>query len=170
MVEENISQEFRPKNIDETRNYFIEVINQNELVSKKYKKSCTTINYIEHLLILASVVLGCISISAFAFLVGIPIGITISAVGLKICLITAGTENYKSIIKKKREKHDEIVLLTKTKLNTTEVLFSRALNDLYIIHDEFVLVNNLLREYNNMKEEFFIKYFDLFTKQCCRVV
>ena len=46
-------------------------------------------NYIEHLLILSSTVTGCISISAFASLVGIPIGITSSAIGLKICAITA---------------------------------------------------------------------------------
>ena len=37
MVEENISQEFRLKNIDETRNYLIEEIKQNQLVSKKHK-------------------------------------------------------------------------------------------------------------------------------------
>ena len=38
MSEENISQEFWLKNIDETRNYFIEEINQNELMSKKHKE------------------------------------------------------------------------------------------------------------------------------------
>ena len=37
MSEENISQEFRLKNIDETKNYLIEEINQNESISKKYK-------------------------------------------------------------------------------------------------------------------------------------
>ena len=42
MAEENISQEFRLKDIDETRNYFIEEIKQNELMSKKRKKICTT--------------------------------------------------------------------------------------------------------------------------------
>ena len=45
MVEENISQEFRLKTIDETRNYFLEEIKQNELMSKKHKKVCTTLNY-----------------------------------------------------------------------------------------------------------------------------
>ena len=40
MNEENISQEFRLKNIYEARNYFIEEINQNELMSKKHKKVC----------------------------------------------------------------------------------------------------------------------------------
>ena len=39
-----MSQEFRLKNIDETRNYFIEKINRNELVSKKHKEVCTTLN------------------------------------------------------------------------------------------------------------------------------
>ena len=55
-------------------------------------------NYTEHLLILASTVTGCISIFAFASLVGIPIGITSLAIGLKICVITAGIKKYLSII------------------------------------------------------------------------
>ena len=75
MVEENISQEFRLKNIDETRNYLLEEIKQNELMSRKHKKVCLTVNYIEHFLILASTITGCISISAFTSLLGIPIGI-----------------------------------------------------------------------------------------------
>ena len=51
MVEENISQEFRLKNIDKTRNYFLEEIKQNELMSRKHKKVCTTLKYIEDFLI-----------------------------------------------------------------------------------------------------------------------
>ena len=46
MVEENVSQEFRLKNIDETRNYFLEEIEQKELMGRKHKKGCTTLNYI----------------------------------------------------------------------------------------------------------------------------
>ena len=84
MVEENISQEFRMKNIDETRNYLIEEINRNELISKKYKKVCTTLNYTEHSLILISTITGCVFASAFASLAGIPIEITTSAPALKI--------------------------------------------------------------------------------------
>ena len=145
MVEENISQEFRLKNIDETRNYLIEEINRNELMSKKHKKVCTTLNYIEHFLILGSTITGCVSISAFASLVGIPIGIASSTIGLKICVITAGIKKYKSIIKKKKKKHDKIVLLAKSKLNSIEVLISKALIDSVISHDEFVLINNVLK-------------------------
>ena len=47
------------------------------------KKVFTTLNYIEHLLILFFAVTGCVSISAFGSLVGIPIDITSSAGRLK---------------------------------------------------------------------------------------
>ena len=53
-------------------------------MSKKHKKLCATLNYIEHLLILASAVNGCVSISAFASFVCISASIASSAVGLKI--------------------------------------------------------------------------------------
>ena len=56
-------------------------------------------------------------------------------------------------LSKKEKIYDQIVLLGKTKLDTTEVLISKALIGLYISHDDFVSVNNLLREYNEMKEE-----------------
>ena len=58
-------------------------------MSKKHKKVSITLNCIEQFLILGSTITGCVSISAFASLVGIPIGITSSAAVLKICVITA---------------------------------------------------------------------------------
>ena len=58
MSEENISQEFRLKNIHETRNYFLEEIKQNELITKQQKRFYTTLNYIEHFLVLASTIWG----------------------------------------------------------------------------------------------------------------
>ena len=96
-------------------------------MSKKLKKVSTSLNYIEHFLILASTITGCISISAFTSLIGIPVGITSSAIGLKICAIAAGIKKYKSIHKKKKKKHDKIVLLAKSKLNGINVLISKAL-------------------------------------------
>ena len=58
-------------------------------MSRNHKKVFTTLSYFKHFLILASAVTGCISISAFASLLGIPIGIARSEIGLKICAITA---------------------------------------------------------------------------------
>ena len=51
MSKENTNQEFRLKNIDETRNFLIEEINENELISKKHKTVYRVLNYIKHLLI-----------------------------------------------------------------------------------------------------------------------
>ena len=53
---------------------------------------------------------------------------------------------------KKKKKHNQIVLLGKDKINTIEVLISKSLIDSYISHEEFVSVNNVLRENNETKK------------------
>ena len=60
---------------------------------------------------------------------------------------------FKSIIKNKKKKHDKIVLLAKPRLNSIEVLISKALMDSNISHEGFVLINNVLKEYDDMKKE-----------------
>ena len=77
MFEENMSQEFKLKTVDEIRNSLNEEVNRNELMSKRHKKVCRDLNYVNHLL-------AC------------------SVIGLKICGITPGVKKYKSIIKKKK--------------------------------------------------------------------
>ena len=67
----------------------------------KHKKVCTSLNFIEHFLNLASTIAGYVSISAFSSLVSISIGLTSSATGLKICAITAAIKKYKSLEKGK---------------------------------------------------------------------
>ena len=68
---------------------------------------------------------------------GVLIGIRSSAKGLKFCVITVGIKKCKSIIKKNKKKHNKIVLLAKSKLNTTEVLIYRTLIDSNIGHNSF---------------------------------
>ena len=107
------------------------------------------------MLILASAFTGCVSIFTFASLVCVPAGITSSAIKLKIYAIPAGIKKYKSIIKKKKEKrkkHNKLSVVRK-KLDTIEFLISYSLMDSHISHDEFVSVNNVFREYNEIKEE-----------------
>ena len=72
---------------------------------------------------------------------------------LKICAITAANEKYKPIIKKKKRKHDKIVLLAESKLNCIGIFTSKTLIGSVISHDEFALINNVLKEYNEMKTE-----------------
>ena len=153
MPEENINEEFRLKRIDEIRNYIIEEINRNELMSKKHKNVSRVLNYIDHSLIAISIFTGCVSISAFASLVGFTIGTASSTIWLEICVITAGIKKYKLIIKKKKKKDDKIVLLAKLKLNNIEVLISKALIDWNITHDELAFINKVLRDVYDTKEE-----------------
>ena len=121
-------------------------------MSEKCKKTCKYLNYVEQLHVLTSTVTVCVSISAFASLVCVPVGVTSSAVGIEIYAITSGIKKYKSIIEKNNKKHDKTVLIGKDKLNAIEVLFTKSLINSHISHEDFVSVNNVLREYNEIKE------------------
>ena len=71
-------------------------------MNKKHKKVCKTLNCINHFLILASV---CVSTFTSNSFVSIPIGTTSSAIGLKICAMTAEVKKYKSILEKERRRN-----------------------------------------------------------------
>ena len=86
--------------------------------------------------------------------VDIPVGFASSVIKIKISVITTEIKKYKSIIKKTKKKHEKIVLLAKTKLNTIEVLLFKVLIYSSIIQDGFFSVNNVLKEYDNLKKEF----------------
>ena len=87
--------------------------------------------------ILSSRITGCVSISAFVSLVGIPIGITIFVIRLKICAISAVIKKYKSIIKRKKKKQDKTTFLSTSKMNRIEVVISKVLIDSVISPDDF---------------------------------
>ena len=59
----------------------------------------------------------------------------------------------KNTKEEKRKKHDKIEVFTKNKPNTIKILISKALIDSIINHDELILVNNMLREYDEIGEE-----------------
>ena len=88
--------------MDETRNYLIEEINQNELIIKKYKKLYIVSIYTEHLLIVISTITWSVTISDFASLIGSPTRHKSSARELKVCLTTAGIKKYVSWLKKRK--------------------------------------------------------------------
>ena len=125
------------------------------MTSKKHNKVCNTLSYIEPLLILTYAVTGYVSISSFAFLIGIPVGIARPGKEIEICAITSVIKKYKSIIKKKKKKQYKTVQFPKTKLNSIDV--SRDLIDSNNSHVDFFVINNMLREYDNVKKKIPIK-------------
>ena len=89
----------------------------------------------------------------FYFCFFFSIGITNSAIGVKFYVTATGIKKYKSRNTKKRKEYDKIVLLAKSNLNGIEVLISKTLIDSKISHDEFVLLNNVLKELYDMKKK-----------------
>ena len=123
--------------------YLLEEIKHNDLMTEKYKNTCKYLNCVGYLLILISRVTGWISINAFGSLACIPVGIQ-------------SLQELKGISqswRKKKKKHDKIVLLGKNRLNTIEVLITKALVNSYISHKELVSVNNVSREYIEIIEK-----------------
>ena len=72
---------------------------------------------------------------------------------MKICAIIEGIKKYQLIINRHKKKYGKVVFLGKDKLKSIELLISNAIIDSYISHDEFVSVNNMLREYDEIKEQ-----------------
>ena len=129
----------------------MEEIKHNDLRSEKHKKTSKYLHYVEHLFILASTSTNCVSVSAFTSLVCVPIGTASSAVGIKICAMITGIKIYKSIIKKKKK--SRMTQYYQGKLNIIEISISKSLINSHINDGEFVSVNNLLRECNEMKDK-----------------
>ena len=136
MIEE-ASPEFILKKSDERRNYLLDEIKHKDLMSEKYKKTRKYLNYVENLLIFSSANTGRVSTSAFVTLVCIPVSITSSSEGIKLCGMIAGVRKYNSIIKKNKMKHGKIALLGKDKLNTMhekiELLGNDKLNSIEVL-------------------------------------
>ena len=99
------------------------------------------------MLFVISTITGCVSISGFASLDGNTMCVAGSTIELKICVIITGIKKYKSINEKNEKEHDKIIPLAKSKLNSIKFLISKASVDSNISHDEFVLINNVLKEF-----------------------
>ena len=82
----NVSEIIKLKNVDETRNYFLEELKQNELISRKHKNAFTSLNHIENFLILASKITACTSCLCFVF----------SIFATRFCAIAAGVKANRS--------------------------------------------------------------------------
>ena len=119
--------------------------------SKKLNKYVTTFGYIDKILIILSVTSSRISIISFTSIIGVPGGITSTSF---ILIFSIATRIFKKLLKttrNKKKKHDKILVLAKSKLNSIESLVSKALNDMEICHEEFIINLNEKDKYEWMK-------------------
>ena len=104
--------------ISKIENYFNSETNQRKSFSKKLSKYVTTFDYIAKMLIVLSATTGGVSIISFTSVVGAPVGIASASFTLIFSLTTGMVKKLLSITRNKKKKHDKILMLAKSKLNS----------------------------------------------------
>ena len=106
--------------------------------SKKLSKYVAAFDYIDKILIVLSATTGGVSIISFTSIVGAPVGIASASFTLIFSLTTGIVKKLLNITRNKKKKHDKILMLAKSKLNSIETLTFQALIDVETSHEEFV--------------------------------
>ena len=151
----NLSQQtkFRLSEIIEIEDYFHQEINQRKLCSKRLSKYVTAFDYIDKILIVLSATSNGVCIISSASVVGAPVGgITSTSFTLIFSLATVIIKILLSITRNKKKKHDKILMLAKSKLDSIETLVSQFLIDMEISHEEFNAIIREKQKYERMKE------------------
>ena len=150
----NLTEEtkIRLNKITKIENYFHQEINQRKSCSKKLSKYVTAFDYIDKILIVLSATSSGVSIISFTSIIGAPVGIASASFTLIFSLTTGIVKKLLNITRNKKKKHDKILMLAKSKLNSIETLVSQALIDMEISHEEFVPIFKEKDKYEKMKE------------------
>ena len=128
------------------------MINQRRSYSKNLNKYITVFDYIDKTLIVLSATTGGVSIISFTSFIGAPVGIVSASFTLIFSLTTGIVKKLLNITRKKKKKHDKILMLAKSKLNSIETLISQALIDMEISHEEFITILKEKDKYEKMKD------------------
>ena len=142
---------FRLSEITGIENYFYQEINQKKIYRKKLSRYITIFDYIDKILIILRAATGGISIISFTTIIGAPVGITSASFTLIFSLTTGIIKKLLNIARNKKKKHNNILMLAKSKLNSIDSLISQALNDMEISHNEFITILKEKDRYERMK-------------------
>ena len=128
---------YRLNKISKIDNYFNQEINKKKLCSKKLSKYVTVFDYIDKILIVLSATSGGVCIISSVSVVRALVAIAGASFALIFSLTAGIIKKLLSITRNKKKKHDKILMLAKSKLNSIEALVSQALIDMEIRHEEF---------------------------------
>ena len=143
---------YRLDEMNKIRDYFNNEIKEKKDIIKKLNKHLVSFDYLHKIFINLSASLSTLSIASYASVVGIPADITGASLTLVFTIGTGISKSLLKLIKKRKKKHNKIIVLAKNKLNTIDALLSSALNDSEISHEE---LSNIITEaniYENIKE------------------
>ena len=138
---------YRLDEINKIKEYFDNEIKERKDIIKKLNKYLVSFDYLDKIFTTLSASFGTLSIASYAAVVGIPVGIAGSSLTLIFTIGTGINKSLLKVTKKRKRKHNKIIALAKSKLNTINTLLSSALNDSKISHKEFT---NIITE-KNMK-------------------
>ena len=150
----NLSEQtkFRLYEIKKIENYFINEINETKSCCKKLNKYVTIFNYIDKILIVLCATSGGVSIISFSSVIGVPAGIASASFTSIFSLPTGIVKQLLDTTRKKKKKHDKILMLAKSKFNSIETLMSQALNDMDISHEDFITIFKEKDRHEKFKE------------------
>ena len=150
----NISneQQFRLNKINKIKYYFLAEIRERELISKNISKYIACWDCFDKPLISLSVVASNISVASFATLIGASAGIVGASCGLTFSITSGFVKKFLKTIRNKKKKHNKIVMLARSKLNSIESKISKALMDNEISHEDFETIINEEKKYRELKE------------------
>ena len=143
---------YRLDEINKKRDYFNNEIKEGKDIIKKLNKYLVSFDYLDKIFIALSASFGTLSIASYTSVVGTPEGIAGSSLTLIFTIGTGISKSLLKLTKKRKKKHNKIVLLAKNKLNMIDTLLSSALNDSEISHKEFTDIINEANIYENIKE------------------
>ena len=121
-------------------------------MSKRLGKYIASFDYFDKSLIVLSVTTGSISIASFATVIGAPVGIISASFSLAFSISTGIIKKLLKTTRNKKKKHNKIVMLARSKLNSIESKISKALMDNEISHEDFETIINEEKKYWELKE------------------
>ena len=143
---------YRLDEINKIRDYFNNEIKERKDTIKKLNKYLVIYDYLDKIFITLSASSGTLSIASYASVVGIPAGVTGASLTLVFTIDTGISKSLLKLTKKRKKKHNKIIVLAKNKLNMIDTLLSSTLNDSEISHEEFTNIINETNIYENIKE------------------
>ena len=105
------------------------------MIFKKNSFTVTAFDHIDKILIVLSAASSRVSIISFTSIIGTPVEIASASLTLFFSLTTGIVEKLLNITRNKKKKHNKILMLAKSKLNSIETLISQALIDMDISHE-----------------------------------
>ena len=121
---------FRLDEISKIENYLINEINETKSCCKKLNKYVTIFNYVDKILIVLCATSGRVSMISFSTVIGAPAAIASASFTLIFSVATGIVKKLLDITRKKKKKHDKILMLAKSKFNSIDTLISQALIDM----------------------------------------